>query len=329
MDNIMVSICCTAYNQAPYIAQTLQSFVDQVTDFPFEVLVHDDASTDGTADIIRDFAARYPEIIKPICQTENQYSQRISINTVYQYPRAKGKYIAFCEGDDYWLDPHKLQKQVDYMESHPDCTLCFTNGKCEENGIVDRRVIPWTPAYRSAYKSTGDYDMGEMALLDYIPTASLLCRTEQLKNMPVLSPASFRGDTYIRLYLTSLGYAHLIDEDTCLYRYRVAGSVTTQWFQSNEKAAESIQRIINLLDDMDRMTEGVYANQLAQLRLRCLFRKYMKLCDYGAARGKEFHALFRSDGKSEYLKYLLLVYTPRLYGAMRIVSRKLRGKKGL
>lgn len=324
----MVSICTLAYNQEKYIAQTLQSFVDQVTDFPFEVLIHDDASTDATADIIRQFQEKYPDIIKPVYQTENQYSKKIPISATYQYPRARGKYIALCEGDDCWLDLHKLQKQVDYMESRPECTLCFTNGKCEENGVIDRRVIPWNPAYQKAYKpGDNDYDMGEMALLDYVPTASLLCRAEHIKNMPELSPASFRGDTYIRLYLTSLGYAHCIDEDTCLYRYRVTGSVTTQWYQSNEKAAEAIQRIINLLEDMDRMTEGKYASALDEIKLRCRFRLHIKRCDYSSARQKQFHQLFRSDGMGEYAKYLLNVYTPRLYPAIRNFTRKLRGKK--
>ena len=86
----------------------------QKTDFPFEILIHDDASTDGTADIIREYEAKYPDIIKPIYQTENQYSKGIKVSQVYQFPRAKGKYIALCEGDDYWTDPYKLQKQVDF-----------------------------------------------------------------------------------------------------------------------------------------------------------------------------------------------------------------------
>lgn len=324
----MVSICTLAYNQEKYIGQTLQSFIDQITDFPFEVLVHDDASTDRTPEIIREYEEKYPDIIKPIYQKENQYSKNVKTSAVYQYPRAKGKYIAICEGDDLWLDPYKLQKQVDYMESHPDCTLCFTNGKCEENGIIDRRIIPWNPAYKKAYKpGNSDYDMGEMALLDYVPTASLLCRTEDLRNRPLLADTSFQGDTYTRLYLTSLGYAHCIDEDTCLYRYRVEGSLTTQWYQSNEKAAAAIQHIINLLDDMDRITEGKYAAQLSEIKLRCQFRLFLKLNDYKSARQRQFHKLFRGDGFIEYVKYLLNVYAVKIFHIIRILSRKMRGKK--
>jgi len=99
----------------------------QKTNFPVEILIHDDASTDGTADIIREYEAQYPDIIKPIYQTENQYSKGIKISQVYQFPRAKGKYIALCEGDDYWIDPYKLQKQVDFLEANPEYGMVHTD----------------------------------------------------------------------------------------------------------------------------------------------------------------------------------------------------------
>ncbi len=124
MDNIMVSVCCLAYNHEKYIRKTLDGFVNQKTNFKYEVLIHDDASTDRTADIIREYEEKYPDIIKPIYQTENQYSKRVRINQTYIYPRTRGKYIAFCEGDDYWTDENKLQKQVDLLESNPQYIAC-------------------------------------------------------------------------------------------------------------------------------------------------------------------------------------------------------------
>ena len=125
MDNdVAVSVICNAFNHGKYIRDALNGFVMQKTDFKFEVLVHDDASKDDTADIIREFEAKYPDIIKPIYQTENQYSKNVWITDVYQLRRSKGKYIAICEGDDYWLDPDKLQKQYDALEAHPECDIC-------------------------------------------------------------------------------------------------------------------------------------------------------------------------------------------------------------
>lgn len=123
-DEVKVSICCVTYNHAPYIRQCLDGFLMQKTDFPIEILIHDDASTDGTQDIIREYEKKYPELIKPIYQSENQYSKGVKISLTYNWPRAKGKYIAMCEGDDYWTDPYKLQKQVDFLESHPEYVMC-------------------------------------------------------------------------------------------------------------------------------------------------------------------------------------------------------------
>lgn len=125
----LVSISCITYNHAPYIRQCIDGFLMQKTTFPFEILIHDDASPDGTADIIREYEKKYPLLIKPIYQTENQYSKGISINETWNFPRAKGKYIALCEGDDYWIDENKLQMQVDFLERNPEYGMCYTKTK--------------------------------------------------------------------------------------------------------------------------------------------------------------------------------------------------------
>ena len=123
----MVSILCTAYNHEQYIAQTLDSFLEQETDFPFEILVSDDASTDNTAEIIRDYAARYPDVIRPYLMEENIFSQGRNFYTEFFFPNCRGKYVCLCEGDDYWTDKSKLRRQVDFLESHPDYSACVHN----------------------------------------------------------------------------------------------------------------------------------------------------------------------------------------------------------
>ena len=135
----IVSICCTTYNHAKFIRQSLDGFVHQKTNFPIEVLIHDDASTDETQDVIREYEEKYPDIIKPIYQKENQYSKGVPISLTYNWSRAKGKYIATCEGDDYWTDPYKLQKQVDFLESHPDYVMCSHrfNQYIQEKGLLE------------------------------------------------------------------------------------------------------------------------------------------------------------------------------------------------
>ena len=126
-NSLMVSIRCITYNHEPYIRKCLEGFVIQKTNFRFEAIVHDDASTDKTADIIREYEKKYPDIIKPIYEKENQYSKHDGSLQRIMNNACKGKYIAICEGDDYWTDPFKLQKQVDFLECHSDYGLVYTD----------------------------------------------------------------------------------------------------------------------------------------------------------------------------------------------------------
>lgn len=121
----LVSISCITFNHVLYIKECLDGFLMQKTDFCFEIVIHDDASTDGTADIIREYEKKYPSIIKPIYQRENQYVKGVRPTWEFNAPRWKGKYIALCEGDDYWTDPLKLQKQVDFLEKNESFGGCF------------------------------------------------------------------------------------------------------------------------------------------------------------------------------------------------------------
>ncbi len=132
--NILVSICCITYNHAPFIRQALDGFLMQqapscvpqgakMSDW-CEILIHDDCSTDGTTEIVKEYAAKYPDLIFPLYEEENQYSKGVKVD-FFNYNRAKGTYIAYCEGDDYWINPNKLQKQVDFMDAHPDYSICM------------------------------------------------------------------------------------------------------------------------------------------------------------------------------------------------------------
>lgn len=125
-DNPLVSICTLTYNHNPFIKECLDGILMQKTNFAFELIVHDDASTDGTAEIIKEYKAKYPDIITPVYQTENQYSKGKRVMQEFVYPKTKGKYIAICEGDDFWTDPYKLQKQVDFLEAAPEYGVCYT-----------------------------------------------------------------------------------------------------------------------------------------------------------------------------------------------------------
>lgn len=135
---LLVSICCITYNHERYIRDAIEGFLMQETEFPFEIIIHDDASTDTTAHIIREYKKNYPELIKPIYQTENQFSKGRFRPFFACLKEAKGKYIALCEGDDYWTDPLKLQKQVTFLEKNPDYVITYTAVEAfDENGVVE------------------------------------------------------------------------------------------------------------------------------------------------------------------------------------------------
>lgn len=137
MKTPLVSISCLTYNHAPFVRKCLDGFLMQKTTFPFEILIHDDCSTDGTDLIIREYTEKYPDIIKPLYETENKYSNgyRGKMDITFNYSRAQGKYIASCEGDDYWTDPLKLQKQVDFMEANPEYSVTFH--RCKHYNVVN------------------------------------------------------------------------------------------------------------------------------------------------------------------------------------------------
>lgn len=158
-DTPLVSVRCITYNHEPYIAQALDGFLMQKTNFPFEVIVHDDAGPDKTADIIREYEAKFPKIIKPIYETENQYSKHDGSLGRIVDAACKGKYIALCEGDDYWIDENKLQMQVEFLENNPDYGMCYTQAKVynqkkneyEKNVIIGSNCESYETIFMNGY----------------------------------------------------------------------------------------------------------------------------------------------------------------------------------
>lgn len=137
-ENPLVSICLLVFNQEKHIRQAIEGLLMQRTSFSYEIIVHDDASTDNTKVIIDEYVLNFPHIIKPIFQQQNKYSlYGMSYLIKYVTSKAKGKYIALCAGDDYWIDPIKLQNQVGFLESNPDYGLVHTRAVkfSEDKGV--------------------------------------------------------------------------------------------------------------------------------------------------------------------------------------------------
>lgn len=181
MNTPLVSISCITYNHAPYIRQCLNGFLMQECDFDFEVLIHDDASTDGTSEIIREYQEKYPNIIKPIIQTENQWSKGVrGINIKFNFSRAKGKYIAMCEGDDYWTDPLKLQKQVDFLEENAEYGLIGGSA----NRIYDYEDFKILHKPAVVPKTNFDFDTRYLISKNPLSTLTVCFRADLINKFP-------------------------------------------------------------------------------------------------------------------------------------------------
>ena len=175
----MVSVIMLSYNHEEYMRQALDSVLGQQTDFPFEVIIHDDASTDGSQKIIREYAGKYPHIIRPVLQTENQYSQDVDFIEKFMYPMVRGKYVAYCECDDYWCSMDKLAKQVAFLEANAEYAGAANNSRFVDR--QDRPIESIYPFYRK-YRSHR-YNLRRFALGTVYPgqTASLIHRASVLE----------------------------------------------------------------------------------------------------------------------------------------------------
>lgn len=221
---LMVTIRCTVFNHERYLRECLDGFVMQKTNFRFEAIVHDDASTDGSAAIIKEFAEKYPDIIKPILETENQYSKQDGSLGRIMDESCHGKYIAFCEGDDYWTDPLKLQKQIDFLESHPDYSLCFHNA-----------VIHWEDGRTedSVFSNVEDREYTAVEIFEKwtIPTASVVIRYnndyKEWRSRAGLNKKFCYGDIICFLSASKCGKLYGMSDIMSIYRKQEGGAVYT------------------------------------------------------------------------------------------------------
>lgn len=226
----LVSIRCITYNHEKYIRDALEGFIMQKTNFKFEAIVHDDASTDNTAAIIREYAEKYPNIIKPIFETENQYSKKdgslARIMNEAIHPNAK--YVAFCEGDDYWTDPNKLQLQVEFMERHSECTLTYHACK----NILEEKDKEY---YLMGETVNESYQKEE--LLEYpFQTATILIKKEVLFSelyKRAISARCSSGDMVLYLTADALGKIKGINKKMSVYRRHETGISNTLWKKRN------------------------------------------------------------------------------------------------
>ncbi|WP_273150255.1 glycosyltransferase family 2 protein [Methylophaga thiooxydans] len=263
IDKPVVSICCITYNHEPYIEDALEGFLIQQTDFPFEILIHDDASTDATAEIIREYEGAYPKLIKPIYQIENQYSKVKAMNPTFNYPRAKGDFIALCEGDDYWTEKNKLQKQIDYLQSHKDYAMCSHNVRFEFDGVIEKRKN-----YTAKVIQDADFE----AILSnglFIALNSIVFRKYLFEKPDWLGqlPGGHKALIYI---LTGKGKNHHFFDEMAVKRRNLGGMTVTQ---KKARSETYLDRNIFLLENLKVYFEHVHDKVINKKLRKLYFRK--------------------------------------------------------
>ncbi len=267
---IQVTVFCLVYNHAPFLRDCLEGFVAQKTDFNFEVWVHDDASTDESAEIIREYQFKYPHRIKAILQTENQHSKGIKISKTYLYPKATGKYVAFCEGDDYWTDPGKLQKQYDAMERHPEVDIC-AHRAVKLHAVTNQKLQEIAPQKEDGIIPVEDVIAGGG---EYVATNSLFYRAELLTREPRFREF-YTIDYSLQIYGALRGGMLYLNDEMSVYRFMVPGSWTERRCQSAERTERTLAKLDKMLALLDEDTEGLYDRVIHRKSLELEMRQLM------------------------------------------------------
>ena len=293
--NPKVTIYCLTFNHERYIKRAIESFLMKDTDFDFEIIIHDDASTDSTQKVLREYQAQHPTKIKLILQAENQHSKGVPFVGNYIEPLVAGEYVAICEGDDYWTDPKKIQKQFDALEEHRECCMCVH--RVEEVASTGEGLGTSFPPF--ALKS------GIIESADFIPlnkeyafqTSSYFIRADvwhsYIKNPPQFKELCAVGDVPMLLYFGDLGDVYYLDDSMSCYRRGSVSSVSDALFRqgSLDRISEHAESMIRVYEAYNDFTNGRYSAFCQGQIANCL----AQMCFCGK---KSFAALKRGDWKT-------------------------------
>jgi len=259
-DDIKVSITCVAFNHEYCISDALDSFLMQETDFAFEIVINDDASTDRTVDILKEYETAFPNIVKPVYQTENQFSQGVNTMAI-MFPKIKGEYVAFCDGDDYWIDKEKLKIQVEEMEKHPDVDMCFHS----TYKLVDnvREDVASRHADRTKVFTPQEVILGGGV---FCPTASLLFTNRLISSLPNWFETAIPGDFVSQIMGAARGGALYLDRSMAVYRVGVESSWTVSETLKSSKSRQSVlNRFKEQLDFINQYLDFKFKDEIEKI----------------------------------------------------------------
>lgn len=287
---VKVSVLCAAYNHEAYIRKALQGFVMQKTDFPVEVIVNDDCSADGTAAIIREFEEAYATLIRPMYQQENQYRKLGRILRPVLLPQARGKYLAFCEGDDHWTDPGKLQLQADFLDKHPDYTACVHRAVYHNVGTGEDTLVP-------AMTEDRDFSLEEIVNQGggIFATNSLMIRREIYEQMPDCFRANGFSDYQMFMYAAICGKVRCLAQPMSVYNMGVPGSWTERIWLDKKAREKHYRDCAALLMRIDEYCSGEHRDVFQNKILEIEYRIAQLLDDKKTMAKPQYRAFYRYD----------------------------------
>ncbi len=270
-EEIKISVICIAYNQAPYIRKALDSMVCQKVNIPFEIVVHDDCSTDGTTEIIKEYEKKYQNLIRVFYEEKNQYSIGNDIFVNCSLPKCRGKFVAICEGDDYWTDCNKLQKQYEVLEQYPEIDMCACRAS-EVSGDDEIEIQEIRPKKENIILTPEEVILGGGR---YLATATLFFRKSLFDSCMEFEKIMCFDYTY-QIKGSLKGGIYYIDENMAAYRNNTAGSWSERVEKDEGKHSEHIEKEKALLVMLDKETEGKY-HEVIMARLKAYTPFYEQL----------------------------------------------------
>lgn len=316
----MVSIFCNTYNQVGYISKCLDGFLSQETVFPFEVLVTDDASTDGTAEVVASYVEAYPNLFVAVLHEENQFSKGINHNRDYLWPLSRGQFIAFCEGDDWWTDSFKLQKQFDAMMASPTASWCV-----HASDFVDEEG-KFLHVSRS-YETDSILKFAEVGQqIQLAATASFFVRREvydcYLSAFP--SGVHCHGDFKMSRFFSLLGDTIYLSQSMSAYRCFAQGSINSSIanrYDWRDALKQNMESRIEYLESLNVWSNNEYSEEISD---QIDFIKYscaIELRDYKTLH-EDYLKRYVSEPKTVKAKVEILGRCPRLQDLLRKIKHK-------
>ncbi|MGN0364404.1 MAG: glycosyltransferase family 2 protein [Suilimivivens sp.] len=335
MNEVEVTVCCITYNHAKYVRKCLDGLVEQKTNFSFEILIYDDASTDETIEIIKEYVYRYPKLFVLMLQKENQYSKgNRSTLTQFMLPKARGKYIAVCEGDDFWCDQFKLQKQYDALQRYENCNMCTHRVEIvRENGDEYGACIP--------QRNISCGEMKGKTLIDYIAfedthlfhTSSMFFRrediVEELKNPPSFMLATAAEDRALFLLFATKGNIYYIDDCMSKYRIQSEGSWSSLNAKSKKQVLQTDKELLQMIAGFDSYTQGQFSEEVYAYQTIVYFRILQNERRFKELLDKRYVKLFQGLGKKQKIYYKMCAHFPFIGNCYYKIKTKMSKRESI